>query len=273
MSRPAVYLAVPTTSEFDFVEEVPGRFICTICSNLLQRPHLTECCGQHYCKTCLTQWLGKSSHRGSCPQCRADRVTHIVNKSLEREIEELQVRCTNRGKGCTWVGEKGALSGHLKSDSGCKYEEVKCTLGKCAEVMERREHATHVEKDCVYRPYKCKYCGHKDFYIVFHLGIDVGPKSHFFWCPCYPVSCPNKCGSTDILRKDMASHMKECQLQEVQCPFAETGCVEMFILRRDLPSHLEKRVQWHMLCLLKSHTKLKRKYNELAKVCKCKQKT
>ena len=252
-----------TECKFDFVEKVPARFTCTICANVLKNPHLTECCGQHYCKTCLTQWLGKSSHRGSCPQCRADRVTHMVNKSLEREIEELQVRCTNRGKGCRWVGEKGALSGHLKSDSGCKYEEVKCTLGKCGKKMERKLYKIHIEEKCSYRPYQCLYCGHKDTFKAIVSGD--GANSHYSECPRFPLACPNKCGDANVIRKDLPSHRENCPLEKIPCPYMETGCVKGSILRKDLHSHLENNIQQHMLGLLKAHSELKEK----VKTCRC----
>ena len=52
---------------------------------------------------------------------------HMLNKSLEREIDELHVYCFNRKKGCKWEGKKGALANHLQSSSGCEYEEVKCS--------------------------------------------------------------------------------------------------------------------------------------------------
>ena len=249
-----------TECKFDFVEKVPARFICIICANVLKTPHLTECCGQHYCRTCLTQWL-RSDPWSSCPQCRADCVTHMVNKSLERDIEELQVRCTNQGKGCRWVGEKGTLSGHLKSDSGCKYEEVKCTLGKCGQKMERKLHKIHIEDKCLYRPYQCLYCGHRDTF----KAIVPGANSHYSECPCFPLACPNKCGDAKVVRKDLPSHRENCPLEKIPCPYMETGCVKGSILRKDLPSHLENNIQQHMLGLLKAHSELKEK----VKKCRC----
>ncbi len=35
------------------VKELADKYKCSICTNLLDTPVLTECCGQHFCKACL----------------------------------------------------------------------------------------------------------------------------------------------------------------------------------------------------------------------------
>ncbi len=42
-----------------FVKELADKYKCSICTNLLDTPVLTECCGQHFCKTCLEKWITK----------------------------------------------------------------------------------------------------------------------------------------------------------------------------------------------------------------------
>ena len=126
----SVYLACVIHSDppvggydYEFVDgSVPSRYQCTICMKILRDARLTECCGQHYCDSCLTQWLRR---KRTCPYCRKADLQSMLNKEKIREINELRIRCTNREKGCAWVGELGALKGHLESDKGCGYEIVK----------------------------------------------------------------------------------------------------------------------------------------------------
>ena len=147
---------------------------------------------------------------------------------------------------------------HLQSTSGCKYEEVKCPNGKCTEKMMRVNYEAHVENQCVYRMYKCRFCEYKDTFWAIMIG-DGGSPSHYTQCAYYPLTCPNKCGATAILRKDLQSHRKDCPLEKTPCPYVGTGCEKHSLLRKDLVAHLEKDIHHHMLGLLKSHVELKRK--------------
>ena len=115
--------------EFDFVDAVADKYNCHICTKVLRNAHLTVCCGQHYCRTCLKQWLSSDTRgviRKSCPHCREDGFQCVPNKAIIREINEFKIRCVRREKGCEWVGELGALSDHIKSNKGCGYVGVKC---------------------------------------------------------------------------------------------------------------------------------------------------
>ena len=78
----------------------------------------------------------------------------MINKEKIRKINELCILCTNRKNGCEWVGELGALKGHLESDKGCGYEIVRCTnygyrfgdKEQCEVAIERRANCcTHEE--------------------------------------------------------------------------------------------------------------------------------
>ena len=105
--------------EYDFVDLVPERYQCSICTKVLRDARLTECCGQHFCDSCLTNWLKRQK---TCPHCRKFRFQSMINKERIRDIKELRIRCTNREEGCDWVGEMGVLEDHLMSDEGCGYE-------------------------------------------------------------------------------------------------------------------------------------------------------
>ena len=64
--------------------------------------------------------------RRTCPHCRKEGFQSIRNWEKIREINELRVRCTNREKGCEWVGALETLKDHHKSVNGCAYAEAEC---------------------------------------------------------------------------------------------------------------------------------------------------
>ena len=45
----------------DFVDKVPDRFNCQICTKQFRDPHLVVCCGKHFCTSCLTEWSRKEA--------------------------------------------------------------------------------------------------------------------------------------------------------------------------------------------------------------------
>ena len=241
--------------DHEFVDRVPVKYICSICTKVLRDACLTGCCGQHFCNFCLTKWLyqneERAMERGTCPHCRAVDFQSVLNKEKIREIKELHIRCTHRGKGCDWIGQLGSLDKHLLSDRGCGYVTATCSLGvhqvyfgllrsmKCGKKGERRHLAAHEEK-CKYREYRCQYCGHADTYDAIagtgQLSREVMVNgNHYQKCGNFPLECVNKCGAVGIKRTNMKAHRKVCPLEQLKCPF-DSLCAAA-ILRRDLESH------------------------------------
>ena len=104
--------------EYEFVDAVDPKYVCSICTMVIRDARLATCCGHHYCESCLREWLNSRAQHtlDVCPQCRQ---INVINKEKIREINKLKIRCTNKTKGCKWVGELGALKHHLESDNGC----------------------------------------------------------------------------------------------------------------------------------------------------------
>ena len=249
--------AVSGGYEYDFVDDpIPERFQCNICTKVLRGARLTECCGQHFCNSCLANWLKTQKGKKICPHCRNEDFVSIINKEKIREINELRIRCTNNEKGCGWVGEMGALHNHLQSDRGCGYVIVKCgnrgtgDYELCGKLLERRCLTDHQRNECKYRSYTCKYCGYKDTFEGIATGykilqpqwitfveIPTGRRtSHYDECDKYPLECPNKCAKRNIKRKDMKAHHNICPLEPLNCPFNARDCCNN-ILRKDMESH------------------------------------
>jgi len=40
-----------------FIDEIPDDLLCKSCTHVARQPHLTSCCGAHYCHTCITAIL------------------------------------------------------------------------------------------------------------------------------------------------------------------------------------------------------------------------
>ena len=270
--------------DYEFVGKVPDRFICQICTKALRDPHLAVCCGQHFCESCLNKWFTRQG-KESCPHCRAEGegFNHVIHKGLRSEVNQLKIRCCNRGGGCQWTGELGTLKQHLESDNGCGYVIVECP-NKCRRVhksssiiriplsakvltLKRKDLEAHITTDCYLRPYQCPFCGLKDTYKAI-TGQDLyrtssNPYSgHQAECPEAPLTCPNHCGSTKIKRKDMKGHCSQCPQESVVCPFAEAGCKEK-LKRCQLNTHVTSSVQEHVSLIMKDYQETKKELLEV----------
>lgn len=72
-----------------FMQEPDKTLFCLICARVLREPQLTDCCGNHYCSSCLKKWLENSS---SCPLCREKDFNAFKDKKTERRIHGLEVK-------------------------------------------------------------------------------------------------------------------------------------------------------------------------------------
>ena len=271
--------------DHDFVDTIAPKYHCNICMKVLQDPRLTECCGQHYCDSCLKKWLKRNK---TCPQCRKKDFQNILDKAMIREIKEFKVRCTNKMKGCKWVDELGTLKHHLESDNGCDYVMVTCSniatlptlwcgfstfLGSCGEVMERRHLIHHQKNECLYRQHRCQYCGYIDTYDAITGSGRIRNRdskigyggNHYSQCYEYPLKCPNECGAENIKRKNMETHRENCPMEPLDCPFQHVGCSAGKILRKDMDSHCKDNMQPHLLLVLQSNQALAQKNEELSR--------
>ncbi len=115
-------IATPN-SEPAFVKELADKYKCSICTNLLDTPILTECCGQHYCKACIEKWIIRKKE-SVCPHCRAENFNKIIALPLVLKIKELGVYCTNRNNGCKAVINYEHFQKHVDE---CLFGAVECT--------------------------------------------------------------------------------------------------------------------------------------------------
>ena len=238
--------------EHKFVGETIEKFTCNICAKVQRDPHLTSCCGQHFCESCLNHWFKKRGKK-VCPHCRDENFIHIINKAHKREIDKLKIYCTHSVVECQWVGELCNLQTHLNSVSGCGYVEVECP-NKCKEpsvlqlndkirLFKRKDLQEHCKNECPLRRYKCKHCGLVDTYkAITGRGGYYLPSGdhHYAMCPNFPLDCPNDCGVRAIKRKDMTTHRNKCLKELVVCPnkCRISSSSTRQVMRIDLQKHL-----------------------------------
>ena len=204
-----------------------------------RNPYLSECCGHLFCKSCLDNIKKAVSISKACPVCRCDKEFKTFrNKTIDREIRELRVYCTNKEKGCEWQGELNDIHKHLGNSYGCQFEEVKCS-NDCGNMIERQYLTSHVETKCLRRKVNCQYCHDTGE----HQFIEGQHKEE---CPKLPLPCPNKCKFGSVLREGIKAHREVCPLEMIQCKYHDLGCKDR-IVRKDQEKHDNEKMKEHLI--------------------------
>ena len=207
------------------------EYLCPICDCVLRSPHLTDCCGQHFCEKCLNDWFWQKG-RAICPHCRNTRFNHIRYLPLKRKIDGFRVFCSNKGQGCQVVSTVGELSSHLGE---CPYSRVPCD--KCRRSIMRQYLDIHRLHECPKRVMNCVYCGVAGEHAV------IASEQHQARCPDYPVGCPRKCESgQEVKRKDLKSHADVCPLEPVRCKDCKCN-----LLRVELGHHAKNQCEFRLI--------------------------
>ena len=127
-----------------FIDEVPDYLLCKSCTHVARQPHLTSCCGEHYCHTCIAAIL---QDKKPCPSCKEDTFTISMDKRDHRKILALRVHCTMKERGCQWMGKVEQLDTHLEVNSGdCQHVDVECPE-KCGQQVQKHQLATHIANE------------------------------------------------------------------------------------------------------------------------------
>ena len=247
-----------TWKDFDqlkFVAPLSPDHTCQICMKVLREPQATECCGQHYCKSCLETWFGQSQQGNICPHCRQVNFRYILYKPLQRKIDELMVYCPNHEKGCSKTMKLKGLNSHMSATnpSGCDYITIVCQ-NKCGSSYFRKNKTNHLNNKCSKRKVACQYCNVEVTYDSLH--------NHHSLCENYPLSCPRKCQEKSFRRAELKKHEDECPNMPVKCPFYEAGCEDK-LTRKDLKSHVENNVVAHTTKSMAFSLKMKNEIDEV----------
>ena len=241
--------------ECDFVQAaITKDYECPVCFEILKDPFLTACCGNHFCEACIEATKTSTNY---CPFCKAKPINGIVDKKLQRQINELEVYCLQKKHGCSWVGTMDELTKHLVADNakGCKYSLIPCSLSSGNKFF-RHKLNKHVSDECHLRPHTCTFCSYSSTY------VDV--SKHFSICLAYPVLCPNACTKEKMKCGDLDKHLRTCPNELVLCSFSEMGCIER-MKRCDLQQHMEASWLQHQLVMCDAFKQMKKENDMLKK--------
>ena len=233
--------AVPTPTDcggynYQYVESPPDQLVCNICQFPSRDPHLSVCCGQEFCKSCL-DGSRKATNSTACSVCQNEEFVTFPNKQADREIKSLRVLCNNKESGCKWQGELSDINNHLGNSNGCQFEDVKCS-NECGKMLQRQYLTSHVETEYPHCKIDCQYC----HVTGEHQFIEGEHKEQ---CFKFPLLCPNKCHIGSVPREDMEAHRKECPLEMVQCEYHNVGCEER-MMRKEMEKHKEEKLKDHL---------------------------
>ena len=253
-------LTPASRARFDirFVAKPPEDCCCPICLCVMNDPHLTSCCSQHYCQTCIARIQGMGQ---PCPMCKRDEFSTLFNRQLRNRISTLDVFCPMEGKGCKWKGKYEDLEGHLsvgKIEGECSYISVPCPF-ECGHSFLRLQLKRHMTKDCKNRQGQCRLC--------YDCGASGSADKHSANCPNREVRCPNGCPITKIRFCDLDEHTRQlCPYREVKCKFHSFGCKEVMKFK-DTSQHYVHNTSTHLDMIRKAAlglSNLEQMYAELA---------
>ena len=283
--------------DYQFVDTVPERFICSICTLPMRRPRLVLCCEQKYCHSCLKKRLKKNP---SCPHCGHGsaesglgfRLQHVSEKGLAREIHSLHIKCSNYDKGCQWRGQLTKISHHLNNSFGSKEFSVGCDFVKisCDHCLqwkgERRHYQAHLtsEDGCpdysVQCPFLCQggknymsrknifkhlqgRCENRNFKCIRCFQYKYGGDSaHGLECPKFPVDCANICSKKGLLQGGIKDHLLVCKYEVASCDYSHLGC-EKKVRYQDMPQHLANSSGSHLKMMTKTYEELSQELVEV----------
>ena len=234
----------------EFVDPVPKELQteCSICLHVLRDPHMVDCCGYRFCKTCIERVLAEFKN---CPLCNHRQPKAVADRQLTRTLREKRVRCAHKGEGCKWVGELSALDEHLdvtrRMDAcGCKFKFMWCHF--CNATL-RCDGIENHESKCHQKPVICEYCN------VFQCLRHELPQ-HWENCTLYPIVCPRGCGAK-ITRISLDKHYKNwCPLSIVDCEFSYAGC-KVRVQRKHMKTHLDEAMKDHLDLTTKAFSAMK----------------
>ena len=115
---------------------------CLQCNDIAINPQQTECCGKLLCESC-------QKRVSSCPKCKQHPIKSFTDRRSHSEIQNLEVKCSNDARGCTWTGKLQELSEHRsacpKEEIACPYSEAGCKVQFLRE--DQDEHLSQFQKE------------------------------------------------------------------------------------------------------------------------------
>ncbi|XP_013383071.1 TNF receptor-associated factor 3-like [Lingula anatina] len=195
------------------------RYKCAKCKDALLNPMQTSC-GHRICELCLDSLFGENQVEVMCPggeeDCdklnKNDVNSVFKDKSAHREMQRLEVYCSNKNYGCPKKMKWKELDKH---SADCEYTPECCAF--CGNLIPLIQTNHHQTEECSQRPVTCQYCLQQVPFSEYETHIDET-------CLGVQVDCPHKCGATGIKRGELEEHFRICQAKPAECPYRVYGC-------------------------------------------------
>lgn len=128
------------------------KFTCSICLGVFRNP-VNDDCGHVFGFECIKE---ARSHNNKCPLTNLNyspnsKFSKIL--PLNEFLNDLQVFCAYKAKGCKWNGPLKELEVHLTTNCNC--EMVSCENRECAVKVERSKMKNHLKKECNHNYIPC----------------------------------------------------------------------------------------------------------------------
>ena len=244
-------VSVPRELPFLDSNDIPADFSCGLCTELLNEPILTACCGRNACEECIHN-RASLDEDNTCPMCQLPGFSCVRDQKAERQMREMIIYCKNHSKGCLWSGSVREIRDHLQSKGGCSFTIIACPQN-CGATMERQHLNEHLKANCYICWTACPHCQDMVPEGTLDSHLDTA-------CLEYPLKCPNDCGDT-MKRAEITEHRDHCPKEMIVCPFLSSGCTAK-VLRCEIMQHCTDRQQDH---LLMSYNSLHKDVDQLKK--------
>ena len=131
---------------YPFVVDVPSTLLCNVCLELCSDPQQAVCCGKLFCLDCIKKVKTRNNDK-NCPCCRQPIKT-FPDKRTEQEVGNLQIVCSNVGRGCR---ERPELRNVGEHKNVCPFELIPCQFSDvgCLETMLRKDSKDHNRKEII----------------------------------------------------------------------------------------------------------------------------
>ena len=141
-----------------------------------------------------------------CQLCARNQLNTKRVQKVRNSVANLNIKCPLL-RDCGWSGKLLEGEKHLEE---CGSFLITCPL-RCGDVMKRCEMNNHIKIDSLHRVFTCEFCD-----LAIHFKNLTG----------------------HLRRDEVEKHIdRDCELIEIECPYAKYSCKIGKILRKDLLAH------------------------------------